>query len=712
MEGGRCDNMEKKGLTDKLIELNQSENVAEDLDDDELREIGKRVCEEFDIDEKSREEWLKKNDEAIKIAKQVMEAKTFPWDGASNVKYPLITSAVIAFNSRTYPEIVKPDKVVHVGIIGPDLDGQKELLAKRLSDHMTYQLLIESQNWETDTDKLLMVLPLLGLVYRKSYFDPIEKMPATDLCLPDRITVNEKTKSIEKARRVTHQLELTKNDIIERIRLGIYLDIDLEGLEDDGIEEKDKTYELIEQHRYLDLDDDGYEEPYIVTAHYRSQKVFRIKSRFELEDIIYNEAGELVKIPATCYFTDYHFLRNPDGGFHSMGFGTLLYPINETVNTLINNLIDAGTIANLGGGFIAEGARIKKGMLQFKPGEWKFIPVPTGSTMQQMMMPLPVREPSPVLLNLMNVMLGAGKELANTTDILQGQQPAQNAPATTVLALLEQGLKDQKAILKRLYRSFMKEFQKLAWLNKTYMDDETYFMLFTGEGSVTRDDYANKKLLVFPAADPNMSSDAQRLARSEALMQMYQLPEINKREILVRRLNDLQVPNPEKLLLPPPKPTDPPPPDAAKTIAETKLIEAKIQDVEDKRNADFVRLQQMENMYQAQAAESAARVQKMHDDMVMQLGALIAKFAEIEVKFGQNAINVAEKEADEVAVQSHVLNSGQETFPPEQQVNYTPADLAVLAPPPPIQPPLPPENIPPPPGMMPENNIQPGENNL
>jgi chaperonin GroES len=683
-------------ISDKLLKLHESENIAELLDEEELNKIGMRVCADYRIDEQSRDEWLRMNEEAIKIAKQVMEEKSTPWPNAANVKYPLITSAVIAFSSRTYPEIVRSDRVVHVGVIGSDESGEKEMRGRRISEHMSYQLLVESPNWETDTDKLLHILPLMGLVYRKSYFDPFLRIPATDLCLPDKITVNNHIKSIESARRVTHQLELYGNDLIERMRLGIYKEYELSELSgDDYSEDEDPRYCALEQHRFWDLDGDGYQEPYIVTVHLATQKVLRIKARFDLEDIQYNEKGKIIRIPPVNYFTDYHFIRDPSGAFHSLGYGALLYPINETINTTVNQLLDAGTLSNRQSGFISKQLRMIKGNITFKPGEWKQVDATNGAQLQGSIVPLPVREPSPILFNLMNTMIGAGKELASITDIMQGNQPAQNAPATTVLALLEQGLKDQKAITKRLYRSLTKEFQKLARLNRIYLDDASYFDLFTGSERIRQDDYADKKLMIFPAADPNISSDAQRLARAQALVQNGPALGLNPEEIARRWVDALQFPDAQKLLPPPPDPNAPPPPEIQKLESEIALNNMKVQDILMQRELEAIRLQQTDNMRQAQAAEAAARIQKMHDD-------IIVKFAELEAKLGETAIKKAEIEVDE--------NDGQENLPPEQQIIFEPSDIkrlmAQFQPPPREQaPPPPPEEAPPnPEGMiMPEN---------
>jgi chaperonin GroES len=650
---------------EKLLKLYESENIADDLDAQELEDIAQRVSRGFELDEQSRQEWLQMNEEAIKIAKQVFEEKSTPWPNAANVKYPLITSAIISFASRTYPEVVRGDKVVNAAVMGEDPKGAKEALAKNISTHMSYQLLVESPNWETDTDKLLTILPLLGMAYRKSYFDPFLKTYATDLCLPTNITVNNNVKSMETARRVTHTLEMFENDIIERMRMGIYKEYDIDELEPISNDDQDEqVYDIKEQHCYIDLDDDGYQEPYIVTLDYLSKKILRIVARFDFENIVYNKKGKIARIPAVNYFTDYHFLRNPDGSFHSLGYGSLLYPINETVNTAINQLLDAGTLANRQSGFISKGFRNIKGAVTFKPGEWKPVEVANGIDISRNIVPLPVNQPSPVLFQLVNMMINAGKELASVTEILEGQQPTQNSPATTVLAMLEQGLKDQKAILKRIYRSLTKEFEKQVRINRVYGDEMSYFNVFANDAWVKKDDYANKALMVYPVADPNLSSDAQRLARSNAIMQTAAAaPDIiNKREAIIRHLENLQTPKLQQLLNPPPDPNAPPPPEVENVIAEAELTRAKARDLLVGRELEAMRIQITQDQMQAMAAEAAARVQKMGDEMIIKLTETLGKFDEAVFEKAKYIID----------------SQTQNELPQEQQIDFTKVDLAPL----------------------------------
>lgn len=331
-----------------------------------------------------------------------------------------------------------------------------------------------------------------------------------------------------------------------------------EGEEEQNSDLREEFHELLEQHCYLDLDQDGYEEPYVVTVHKNTGTVLRIVARFDPEGITFSDEGQVVKILPVQYFTDFHFLPSPDGAYFSMGFGKLLKPLNETINTTINQLLDSGTLANMQGGFVGKGLRLKGGDLRLSPGEWKKIDMGIGADIKNNIVPIPYKEPSTVLFQLLGAMVDAGKQLSSVTDITMGQQDAQNAPATSILALVEQGLKIFTSIQRRIYRSLKKEFEKLYRLNRIFLDPETYFRTLDSQLAILREDYEDESLDVHPVSDPNLSSDALRLSRTQALLALVGTPGVNGHEIIRRYLEDLSTPNIEKVL-PPPDPNAPPP---------------------------------------------------------------------------------------------------------------------------------------------------------
>ena len=601
-----------------LLKYQDSFNVASFLDDDRLVEIGHLVMDEFRVDEQSRSEWKRVLDDSAKNLKQVNESKSFPWDGASNVKYPLTSFACVSFASQVYRELIKNGKIVEVQVIGEDPDGMKERRAKRIGGHMNYQLLSESDSWEPDIDQLLHVLAFAGFVVHKGFYDPLMKRPMFELCKPESIVVHQNIKSLNTARRVSHVVNVYKNDIIEKIRAGMYLDVDvdrLDGKVDDFT--KDPVHELVEQHRFLDLDGDGYQEPYIVIVHKVSEKVLGIYARYDLIDpngVVLNEDGEIVRITPINYFIDYHLIKDPEGGFYSLGFGHLLYHMNETINTLINQLIDSGTLANVQGGFVGRGFKIKGGSLKFKMGEFKVLDFGTTQDISQNIMPLPFKEPSAVLFQTLGLMMQTGKELALINDVMTGDISTQNSAATTVLAMLERGMKVYSAILKRIHRSLKKEFQLLYYLNKRYLDETTYFKTLDTLEAVARLDYEDESLDVIPVADPTVASDVLRYTKAQALLQLIPLPMVNGHEIIRRYLEDLEIRQIDAIL-PPPQPA-PPSPDMIE--AQAKIMKMQMEAESDKMDKELklMELKLKEKELNIMANESGAKIAKLESDAV------------------------------------------------------------------------------------------------
>ncbi len=554
----------KKGKSKKrekldIFDFYESPNAAELLDDQELRSIGELVVQEYELDKKSVSEWEEMAREAMDIAKQVYEDKNTPWENAANVKYPLITTSCIQYASRAYAEIIQGDKVVNAMVLGDDPDGSNAERATRVSDHMSAQLLVEDTEWEPGTDRLLHCLPALGLVFKKTYWDEMAKRNCSHMCVPADVTVHRDIASIETARRITHMVRMYKNDIIEGVRFGIYCEPILDEINKSEEEVKkngesyihqsdfeNEVHEILEQHRWLDLDCDGYEEPYVVTVHKESRKVIRIYRRFDLDKVQYNAKDEIWKIEAKHYFTDFHFIPSPDGTFHSIGLGQLLLPINEAINVLINQLLDAGTLSNQPSGVLARNfkgvSRTNSGSIEFSPGEFKKTDI-SAVDLDGSMKFLPRHEPSSVLFQVLGLMIQSGKELSSVSDILQGQQDSKDAAPTTVLALIEQGLKVYSSIQKRLYRSLKKEFNKLYLLNGEYLDDVASYKKVLATGIITKEDYSDENLDVVPVSDPAMSSDAQRLARARAMLEiMPMLPQQGQTEVLRNWLVALKTP--------------------------------------------------------------------------------------------------------------------------------------------------------------------------
>lgn len=603
----------------ELQVLKSSKNISELLEDQELSDISRKIISDYEEDVDSRAEWHILITKALQIAKQVQNSKNEPWPNASNVQLPLMTQGSIDFASRVFPEIIKSGNVVKSVIIGKDEDGKKRDRALRVSKYMTYDLIHRTDEWEDDMDKLLHVLPIFGTVFKKTYFDPIKERTVSELCNSFKIVLNNNVASLESARRVTHVINLDKNDIIERIRVGIFRDINLDKLyeaDTSELEDEQTSVVLLEQHCYVDLDGDGYKEPYIVTLHQASGQILRIVNRFKR--IKRNNKGEIRSIEPKLYFTDYHFIKSMDGGFYSIGLAALLYPLNNVANTLVNQLIDAGTLNNSQSGILGRGIRMKGGELKFRMGEYKVVDAAPGTKLADNVYQFPTKEPSPTLFQLLGLVLEMSKDLISATDIMQGKQPAQNAPATTVLTLVEQGLKIFNSITKRLYRSLRKELRKIYENHSVFLKDLEYTKILDEDASV-KDDFALEGIDILPIADPGMSSDAQRLAKAQALIS---IPGLNQVEQIKYYLESLQLDKDliEKLL-PNEEELNQPKPDDLKTDAETGLLKAETiktqveaQVLSEKNVLEANKIEINKTQSEALSAEAIARIRKMEHD--------------------------------------------------------------------------------------------------
>ena len=525
----------------KLSKALDSVNIAEDLKEEQLQKIADQVVDGYDTDKTSRAPWEKDLKSWTELALQIAGDKTFPWPNAANIKYPLLATAAMQFAARAYPTLVPSDgKIVKCKVIGYDMDGQKSARAERISKHMSYQVIDEMDDWEEDMDKLLITLPIAGTCFKKTYWDAAKQRNCSKLVLPKTLVVNYYCRNIEEAERITEVFYLTRRQVKERQNRGIFLDLDLgdpiidstddtttsvnKTFQHDTNEDETTPYTFLEQHTYLDLDEDGYSEPYIVTTEYNSRKVLRIVPRFDHDGVEVDEKGNITAIQAIQYYTKYSFIPNPDGGFYDIGFGRLLGPLNHSANTIINQLVDAGSLSNLQAGFIGKGLRIKMGESRFQPGEWKSVNA-VGDDLKKQIFPLPVREPSQVLFNLLDLLLKSGKELASVAEIFVGKMPGQNTPATTTMASIEQGMKVFTAVYKRIYRSLTSEFRKIYKLNRTYLNPQTEIEIL--DQPIEQSDYAGSENDIVPAADPNAVSSQEKQAKVQAIMQILQLGTID-----------------------------------------------------------------------------------------------------------------------------------------------------------------------------------------
>jgi len=571
-------------------------NIATLLCEEDLATIGGQIVKDFDNDIQSRSAWEKRTEASLKLALQVAETKNFPWPNASNIKFPLITIAALQYHARSYPVLVDGNLPVKCRVVGDDKDGTRALRSTRVEQHMSYQLLEEDEDWESEMDKVLITQPIVGCAFKKTYYDPIRKHNISENVLAKDLVVNYWTKSLETAHRVTHVLQMTKNEVYERVARGLWLDVSegraqqyatmgmgnglqaaqdkAQGMSPPNTNDSSTPIEVLEQHCHIDFDDDGYAEPYIVYVRRDNKQVARIVARYTSEDIERNADEVILSIKAEQYFTKYPFVPSPDGGFYDLGFGVLLGPLNESINTIVNQLVDAGTMANTAGGFLSRGIKLRGGNYTFNPMEWKHVDT-TGDDLRKGIVPLPVREPSQVLFTLLNLLINYGERIGGAVDIMTGQNPGQNTPAETTRTMAEQGMKIFNGIFKRTHRSLKQEFRKLYRLNQVFVSENTqYVSNAQSQGIVLATDYDGPVTDVMPTADPSVTSDAQRMQQAAAIAQrVAATPGLyNRYEAEYSFLKAMKVTNIDKLL---PDPKGPnaiqPPPNIKLQIEEMKI---------------------------------------------------------------------------------------------------------------------------------------------
>jgi chaperonin GroES len=538
-----------------LEEILDADNIVDLLEDAQLNMIGSNCIRDFEIDETSRRDWLIRYKRSLDIAMQVRQEKTFPWPKAANIHYPLLTTAAVQFQARAYPAIVDGSNLVKGRVLGPDdQNGTKRARADRIGSHMTWQLLYQMPGWEEDTDRLLLMLPIVGCCFRKSYYDEIRRTNMSVSVSAEHFVVNYWAKSLDSTPRSTHIMPMYPHEVRERVKAKLWRDVPLE--QEEQAEDDQGLVDILEQHCLIDLDGDGYPEPYIVTMTRRGG-IARIMPCFGPEDVLVSEDGKtVVRIERRQYFTKYGFIPAPDGSFYDMGFGTLLEDLSGAIDATINQMLDAGTLQNMQGGFIGSGINTRRGVKAFKPGEWKAMDV-TGGTLRDNIVPLNLPGPSAVLFSLLGMLIESAKGITSVQDIMTGAEQSANTPATTTLARIEQGMKVMTGIFKRIHRAFRGELKILFNLNRDFLDEEQYFNLNDEPAMIGRQDYQDKDLDVVPVSDPTMSTDAQKLARAEVLMSQQANPLLDPAEITRRFLEAAGIPDIGKLFKK--EPPGPPP---------------------------------------------------------------------------------------------------------------------------------------------------------
>lgn len=610
----------------RLLEIAEKPNIAEDIKKQEngetrLNNIGTACRKCYADDLGTCNEHFEKLKEYIKIAKQIVEEKTFPWPGAANAKYPLLTVAAMQFNARAYPALIPGNKIVKARSFGEDTDNLKSNRAERVSGHMSYQLIYGIDDWQENMDALLLQIPIVGMMFKKTYRDTLKQKNESALLMPNQlVTNNDTTRTIESSPRVTEILNRHPYQIQSNIDSGLWSDVDL-VFED---EENETPEEILEQHVLMDIYDDGNKEPYIVTIHEKSGKVLRIKAGYDEDTIFISHNGEyksygeirrsienenaeisennkkaigaalaigeqaleLELIPSLdtkgikpiCvekiqYYTEYGYLPAFDGKYYKCGLGDLVSSLSGLIDTNINQMLDAGTLANLQGGLRQKIGKGKAGKISMQPGEFPEIDT-GGMPIRESIYTFDFKGPSGVLFSLLGMLLDAARDITSIKDIMVGDAP-QGETATTTMIKREEGMRVFSAIYKRLYRSMSKEFKKLFTLNRKYLKQKEYFIFGDSQSYIQKIDYEDDSLNIMPVADPNESTMQERLLKAQALMSFLGDPDANPIEIKKNYMSALGIDESEyNKYFPGAQPT-PPAPDQLKIMAEVKEIEAK-----------------------------------------------------------------------------------------------------------------------------------------
>jgi len=530
-------------------------NLAEELSEKYMAELSSDLLEDFSNDVNSRKDWLETYVDGLELLGLKIEQRSEPWEGACAVYHPLLSEALVKFQAETMMETFPAAGPVKTSIIGKETEECIEA-SQRVQENMNYQLMDKMPEYRPEHERMLWGLGLAGNAFKKVYYDPtLERqvsifVPAEDMVVPYGAS------NLETAERVTHVMRKTEQEIHNLQHMGFYRDVEL-GEPDydlDEVEKKiaeqmgfdatnDDRYKILEMNVNLDLE--GYEDedkdgktgialPYIVTIDKGTQEILAVRRNWKQEDSLQKRREHFV-----------HYGYIPGFGFYCFGLIHLIGGFSKSGTMLLRQLVDAGTLSNLPGGFKARGLRIKGDDTPIGPAEWRDVDAPSG-TLRDNLMPLPYKEPSQVLAGLMDKIIEEGRRFASASDMKVSDMSA-NSPVGSTLAILERTLKVMSAVNARIYYSMKKEFLLLKNIIRDYSDPNYQYDPSTGTPGAKQSDY--NKVNLIPVADPNAATMAQKVVQYQAVMQMaqqnpeiYDLPELNKQmlEVLgVKNINKL-----------------------------------------------------------------------------------------------------------------------------------------------------------------------------
>ena len=516
-------------------------NLAEDMDEGQLTELSGDLVGEYDADINSRKDWLTTYVEGLELLGLKVEDRTEPWPGACNVYHPLMTEALVKFQAETMMETFPAAGPVKTQIIGKQTK-EKEDAAERVKDDMNYQLTDMMPEYRPEHERMLWGLGLAGNAFKKVYYDPSFERQVSMYVPAEDIVVPYGASSLETAERVTHVMRKTKNELKKLMVAGFYKDVDLGEpfLDIDEAEKKiaeklgfnpteDDRYKILEMHVNLDLEngdsEDGIALPYIVTIEKGTGTILAIRRNWNPDDD---------KQLKRNHFVHYGYI--PGFGFYCFGLIHLIGAFAKSGTMILRQLVDAGTLSNLPGGMKSRGLRIKGDDTPIAPGEWRDVDVPSGA-IRDNILPLPYKEPSQVLNQLMNQIIEEGRRFASAADMKVSDMSA-NSPVGTTLAILERTLKVMSAVQARIHYAMKQEFKLLAGIIRDYTPSDYSYDPEIGSRRAKQSDYDCCE--VIPVSDPNAATMSQKVVQYQAVMQMaaanpqiYDLPELNRQMLEV-----------------------------------------------------------------------------------------------------------------------------------------------------------------------------------
>ena len=542
-------------------------NLADVLDEQTLGELSSDLIAQYEEDNDSRSEWEEGYVKGLDLLGIKYEERTQPFAGASGVTHPLIAESVTQFQAQCYKELLPAGGPVKTQIIGMK-DQAREEQATRVKDFMNYQITEVMEEFDTDTDQMLFYLPLSGSTFKKVYYDPLKQravsmfVPAEDMVIPYSAT------DLTTSSRVTHVLRMDENQVRKMQVAGEYKDIELSSSYDDSdgsVKEKvreldgaekshtDDIYTILEMH--VDLDIEGFEDrdpmgeptgiklPYIVTLDKGSGEILSIRRNYEFDDPLKRKRQ---------YFVHYKFL--PGLGFYGFGLIHMIGGLGRAATSILRQLIDSGTLANLPAGFKARGLRIRNDDEPLNPGEFRDIDAP-GGDIRNSIIPLPFKEPSGTLAQLLGSLIDAGRRFVSIADQQVGQNMGKEMPVGTTVALLERGMKVMSAIHKRLHYAQKQEFRLLSNVLAENLPPEYPYDVSGGNRQVKQTDF-DGRVDIIPVSDPNIFSMAQRVTLAQTQLQLAQSnPQVHNLYQAYRRMYlALEVQNIDEVLPPPPQP--------------------------------------------------------------------------------------------------------------------------------------------------------------